>query len=145
MAENIKYSIAELLPHAQPMILVDRVIAHREDFIHVAVTIRREAVFFENGEVPSYVCLEYMAQAIGAWNGLLARQHNEEPQIGFLLGSRQLTLYISSFKEGLELDIYGQAKYNDGEMAFFECWIECQGERLAQAGLNVFQPKNVVL
>jgi predicted hotdog family 3-hydroxylacyl-ACP dehydratase len=145
MAENIPYSIEELLPHAHPMILLDRVVTHRKDFIQAALTIRKESPFFENGEVPSYVSLEYMAQAIGVWNGLFARLHNKEPQVGFLLGSRQLTLYVSSFKEGLELDIYGEVKYNDGEMASFDCWIENQGLRLAQAGLNVFQPKNVVL
>jgi predicted hotdog family 3-hydroxylacyl-ACP dehydratase len=144
MTKMMEYSLSELLPHDYPMILLDRVIAYHETFIHAGVTIRKDSPFFEKGAVPSYVALEYMAQAIGLWNGLIVCQSDQKPQIGFLLGTRQLTLDIPSFKEGLELDIYGQLKYNDGEMASFDCWVEDQGRRAAQASLNVFQPKEDV-
>ena len=143
MTENMAYAMVDLLPHEPPMILLDRVVAHDEDFIHATVTIRKGAPFFADGEIPSYIALEYMAQAVGAWNGLQARQHHKKPKLGFLIGSRRLTLDIPSFKEGLALDVYGQAVYKDKEMASFDCWIEVQGQRVVSAALNVFQPKTI--
>lgn len=137
MAESIK----DLLPHASPMILLDGVIAHQEDFIHTVVTIHKDSPFFEKAGVPSYVALEYMAQAIGVWNGFRDRLEKRMPQIGYLLGSRQLTLEIPFFQEGAELHVYGEPKYVDEELASFECWIEDQGKRVAHGSINVFQPK----
>jgi len=133
--------VANLLPHAPPMILLDDIIAHEENFVHTRVRIREGLPFFKNGGVPSYIALEYMAQTIGVWKGFLSQEHNQKPQIGFLIGSRQLILNTPFFKEGAILDVYGEPKYNDGEMASFECWVESQGQRFAQATLNVFQPK----
>ena len=135
--------IETLLPHDRPMILIDRVINFREDYIHASVRIHENSPFLEQGEVPSYVSLEYMAQTVGAWNGLLARQNNTAPKIGFLLGTRQLTLDIPSFKVGDDLEVYGEAKYNDEEMASFECWVEVEKSRVAHAILNVYKPKTV--
>jgi predicted hotdog family 3-hydroxylacyl-ACP dehydratase len=125
------------------MILLDRVIDYGEDYIHTIVTIREGSPFCKDGIVPSYVSLEYMAQAIGVWSGMKGRQQNKEPQIGFLLGTRKLDLAIPAFKEGSDLHVYGQSKYNDGEMAAFKCWINIQEEQVASAVLNIFQPQNM--
>ncbi len=143
MSERFPYSIEELLPHTAPMILIDQIVAHQEDFIHTIVTIHNESPFFESGGVPSYIAFEYMAQTIGIWNGLFARKNNKEPKIGFLLGSRQINLEVSSFKKGDVLNVYGKLQYNDGEMASFDCWLESDEKKIAQANLNVFQPKNM--
>ncbi len=141
--EEARVCIKDLLPHNPPMILLDRVVAFRDDFIHAAVTIQEGSAFFVDGEVPSYVALEYMAQAIGVWRGILALHKNQSPQIGFLLGTRSLKLEVPAFQEGAELDVYGQSKYTDGEVAAFDCWVEIQGTRVVHASLNVYQPENL--
>ena len=143
MIKDIDCPIADLLPHNHPLILIDRVVDYTEDTIHTIVNIRNDSPFFENGAIPSYIGLEYMAQTVGAWTGLMARQQNQEPKIGFLLGSRKLILNVPTFKEGSTLDIHGLVKYNDGEMGSFECWVEIDGEQVVQANLNVFQPSNI--
>ena len=45
-------------------------------------------LFVEDGQVPAWVGIEYMAQAIAAWAGCRARAAGKPPQLGFLLGSR---------------------------------------------------------
>jgi predicted hotdog family 3-hydroxylacyl-ACP dehydratase len=142
MVRAFDMHVADFLPHAPPMILLDDVITHEENFVHTRVTIREGLPFFKNGGVPSYVALEYMAQTVGVWKGFLSQQGHQEPQIGFLLGSRRLILNTPFFSEGTILDVYGEPKYNDGEMASFECWVASRGELLAHATLNVFQPKD---
>jgi predicted hotdog family 3-hydroxylacyl-ACP dehydratase len=135
--------IAKFLPHDGPMVLLDSLLECLDESVHATVTIKEEAPFCEQGNVPSYVALEYMAQAIAAWNGYHAHQHQEKPKIGFLLGSRSLTLLVPAFAVGETLDIYGQCQYNDGEMASFACWIEKNKKRIAEATLNVYQPKHM--
>ncbi len=137
----IKIPITEFIPHEPPMVLIDRVVTYEEDFIHCQVTICNNSLFCENGSVPSYVAIEYMAQAIAAWNGIMAQKVGEKPRIGFLLGSRRLELKVPSFIVGEILDVYGKAQYTDGEMASFDCWVEIHGTRVVHAGLNVYQPK----
>lgn len=133
--------MADILPHKDPMILVDKVMDFQDDFIHVTLSIRPGIPFYNQGKVPSYIALEYMAQAVAAWNGLILKKYNQPPRIGFLLGTRKLTLDRTSFKEGELLNIYGRSKYSDGEMASFECWIDIEGKQVALASLNVFQPQ----
>jgi predicted hotdog family 3-hydroxylacyl-ACP dehydratase len=139
----INYPVSDLLPHKPPMVLLDSVVESSEDTIHTLVSICSGIPFFRDGVVPAYVAIEYMAQTIGAWNGLRMRVENKEPKVGFLLGTRELKLQVSAFQEGDELHVYGKSKYSDGEMASFECWVELKGEKVASAILNVFQPSNV--
>jgi predicted hotdog family 3-hydroxylacyl-ACP dehydratase len=132
--------VVDLLPHNPPMVFLDQIEAYREDFIHTSLCITENTSFFENGSVPAYVAIEYMAQTIAVWNGLIAREKNEKPKIGFLLGARRLVLDVPGFKLGDKLDVYGRPNYMDAGMAAFDCWIEIEGVCVAHAGLNVFQP-----
>lgn len=134
--------IKDLLPHDPPMILIDRVEEYDDTFIHASVTIQANSAFLEEGRVPAYVALEYMAQAVASWSGLMGRAHNQTPKVGFLLGTRRLELEVLSFQIGEKLDIYAKVNYSDGEIAAFDCWVEVNGKRVVQAGLNVFQPKD---
>lgn len=140
---HINIDISELVPHSPPMVLIDRMVSHRDDFIHCQVTINSFSPFCENGSVPSYIAIEYMAQALAAWNGLMSKRQGDSPKIGFLLGVRRLELDVPSFNIGEVLDVYGNVLYIDGAMASFECWVDLEGKRAVHAGMNVFQPKNL--
>lgn len=140
---KIDYPIEHILPHAKPMILIDKIIACSEDFIHSTLQITADIPFFVEGGVPCYIALEYMAQTIAAWSGIMARAKQEKPKVGFLLGTRKLTLNEETFVSGDLLDIYGKLKYNDGEMACFDCWVTVNQLQIVSAQLNVFQPKDI--
>ncbi|MDF2576904.1 MAG: hypothetical protein K0S74_388 [Chlamydiales bacterium] len=134
--------VSDLLPHAPPMVLVDKLIEYREDFVHTTVTIRKDSVFYENGQVPSYVGLEYMAQTIGVWHGLSARRTNQSVKIGFLLGTRKLILEEPYFQLGDELHIFAEFKCMIDHMASFECCINIRDKCIAKASVNVFEGGN---
>lgn len=134
--------IEEFLPHSPPMVLLDELISFTESTVHSRVTLKANSPFCENGHVPAYIAIEYMAQCVGAWNGARSQLQYEEPKIGFLLGTRKLTLNRPYFEVGETLDIYGESQFTDGEMAYFQCKITIDGEEVAAAGINVFQPKD---
>jgi predicted hotdog family 3-hydroxylacyl-ACP dehydratase len=92
--------------------------------------------------MPSYVGLEYMAQACGAHAGVLARDAGAPVRIGFLLGTRQYQTDRPWFRFGDRLTVSVSMTYSDNEMASFSCRIEIAGATVADAQLNVIQPRS---
>ncbi|MFH0257559.1 hotdog family protein [Vibrio rumoiensis] len=134
--------IKDLVPHAAPMILVDKLISVDEQTIHTQVMIKTDELFFnaEAQSVPGYVGIEYMAQSIAAWSGFQAWQKGQVPSVGFLLGSRRYQSECSEFPLGETLDIHAEQVMENNGMAVFQCRIEIQGQEMANAQLNAFVP-----
>ena len=134
------YAINDLVPHATPMILLDRVDAYDANNVEASLTIRDDSPFVGNRKVPSYLAVEYMAQSIAAYSGLQALENNEPVRIGFLLGTRKLKLWTPELSVGDELVVNVSVLYNDGEMAAFDCRALRGDQLVAEASINVFQP-----
>jgi predicted hotdog family 3-hydroxylacyl-ACP dehydratase len=133
--------IATLVPHAGDMCLLDRVLSADADSLTAEVTPRLDQLFCRDGEIGSWVGIEYMAQAIGAWAGLRARERGEAPKVGFLLGTRRYTAAIAAFPPGVPLQVSVTQQFiSDNGLCQFDCHIDSQGQRLASAQLKVFEP-----
>ncbi|MDK9739215.1 hotdog family protein [Vibrio sp. D404a] len=135
-------SIDQLLPHDDPMILIDRAIKVEEQAIHCQVDIGDHHLFYnsESQSMPAYVGIEFMAQSVAAWSGYHALDKGEQPPIGFLLGSRRYTSLCDQFIKGQTLDIYAEQLMEDSGMAVFTARVEHQGEVVAKCQLNVYVP-----
>jgi predicted hotdog family 3-hydroxylacyl-ACP dehydratase len=60
------FSIEEVLPHAEPMILLDELISFEDETATCSHTITESSLLYNQAlqGVPSYVGIEYMAQSI---------------------------------------------------------------------------------
>jgi predicted hotdog family 3-hydroxylacyl-ACP dehydratase len=133
--------IRSLVPHAGPMVLLDRVIAADEESLRAEVTIRADSLFCTAEGVGAWVGLEYMAQAIGAYAGYMAHRRGEAVKIGFLLGTRCYECSRPFFTVGTRLQIYVKRIFqSDNGMGSFECCIDEGGDELARVTLTVYQP-----
>lgn len=134
--------VADLLPHNEPMILLDKLIFADNEKTHCQVYISENSPFYDEGlqSVGAWVGIEYMAQAIAAWSGYRSSLKNEVPQIGFLLGTRRYSSEVVSFKKGQCLDIYTDKLLENEGMGAVACSIACEGETVVTAQLNVFSP-----
>jgi predicted hotdog family 3-hydroxylacyl-ACP dehydratase len=132
---------AELLAHRAPMLLLDEIVGLDESSVTARVRIGSQSPFFDGSGVPSYVGLEYMAQACGAFVGALAVAAGRAPRIGYLLGTRNFVARIGRFASGDELDVVATCVYRDEEMGAFDCRIRRGEAVLAEAQLNVYQPR----
>jgi predicted hotdog family 3-hydroxylacyl-ACP dehydratase len=132
--------IAELLPQSAPMILLDEVVAFDGVRICCRTTIRRDSMFLSEGRVRAIVALEYMAQAVAAFAGMRGRAAGAAPRIGYVLGTRELTLEADHFAIGDQLVIDAEEVWDDERMASFRCRVSRDGQRVAEAGLNVYRP-----
>ncbi len=86
---NTLYVIEDVVPHRQDMCLLQRIIRWDQDTLEAELVVPEAGLFVEDGQVPAWVGIEYMAQAIAAWAGCRARAAGKQPQLGFLLGSRR--------------------------------------------------------
>ncbi len=140
------YDINQVLPHQSPMILIDSLEHYDLDSCRCTVAITQHSPFYNtvNKGVPSYIGSEYMAQAIAAFAGAHALDDNDSVQIGFLLGSRKYKTMCPYFALDERLTITIKELYReDSGLRVFECEIiSAEQSVLAQANINVFQPKD---
>jgi predicted hotdog family 3-hydroxylacyl-ACP dehydratase len=136
--------IRSLIPHAGPMVLLDRVISADEESLCAEVTIRSDTLFCSDGGVGAWVGIEYMAQAIGAWAGYAARRRGGAPRLGFLLGTRRYDCRRPIFLLGSQLRVHVHRVFqNENGLGSFECAIDDAEGRVATATVTVFQPHDV--
>ena len=137
--------IRELVPHSGAMVLLDRVLSADAENLCAEVAIHAGSVFHDatSAGVGSWVGIEYMAQAIAAHAGYLARLAGAPVKIGFLLGARRYEAQVPLFVDGSVLQVHvQQALQGENGLGAFECRIEMAGAVLAQATITVFQPED---
>ncbi|MBK5441147.1 hotdog family protein [Pseudomonas sp. TH32] len=137
----INWPLADLLPHAGDMILIDQILSFDEEQIRTRLTVRPGGLFNRaDGSLPAWVGVELMAQSVAAYAGCRARQKGEAVELGFLLGTRKFECNVEHFPAGTELTIHGlRSLEDDNGMGVFECHLTGDGIR-ASARLNVFRP-----
>jgi predicted hotdog family 3-hydroxylacyl-ACP dehydratase len=136
--------IRSLVPHAGPMVLLDRVVSVDENSLLAEVCIRSDSLFCSGGGVGAWVGIEYMAQAIAAWAGYTAQLRGEPPKLGFLLGTRRYECRRPIFVLGSLLRVHVLRVFqNENGLGSFECAIDNEEGRVATATVTVFQPHNV--
>ncbi|HBL16477.1 MAG: hypothetical protein A2X36_01170 [Elusimicrobia bacterium GWA2_69_24] len=135
----------EVVPHAGRMVLLRNVVSHdaQETVCDVAVT--RESLFCEAEGVPAWVGLEYMAQSVGAHDGMSSREGGGRPGVGFLLGSRRLDLRTARFVPGQTLRVSVRHLWGEGELFVFagEVRDAATGAVLVAGQLNLFRPAEI--
>lgn len=136
--------IRSLVPHAGPMVLLDRVISVDDDSLCAEVTIRPDSLFCGPDGVGAWVGIEYMAQAIAAHAGHAALLRGDAIKVGFLLGSRRYECARPVFKVGSVLRVSIRCLLlSDNGLGSFECRIDDEQGVAATAAVSVFLPANV--
>ena len=145
-----KYNISDLLPHRPPMQLITAV--ESVDFdaqtLVARVDITKDDLMYDVniGGVPSWISLEYMAQAIGCFIGDedLEQNPNSVPSVGFVLGSRKLIVNIPTYLVGQSYFIHVVSLFCDKNIANFDCQIYNSDNNLVASGaINVFRPDDI--
>lgn len=137
------FPIRELIPHSEPMILIDGLVEATSDFARSTVTIREDSMFFNTaGGVPAWVGIEYMAQTVSALAGVKAKRHGLPVKMGFLLGARRYETTLDAFPLGMTLEIHVRQELEEfNGLSVFNCSISA-GEPVAWCRLNVYQPQD---
>ncbi|MGF6757226.1 beta-hydroxyacyl-ACP dehydratase [Paraburkholderia sp. GAS42] len=134
--------IETILPHRGTMLLVDAVLTCTDDTLTAEARVRSDAWYSDDeGAMPAWIGIELMAQAIAAHIALLAMRAGGRARPGVLLGSRSYTTLLPAFPAGARLTIEAKEllRSEEGHGAY-ECAIDHDGVRCAEAVVKVFQP-----
>lgn len=134
--------IEDILPHRGTMLLIDRVLDFRLDGVRAEYAPRGDAWYADAaGNMPAWIGIELMAQAIAAHVGLLKQHEGAPPKQGALLGARRYTAAQPAFAAGEALQIDARVIFRDETgLAAYECRIAEGGREVATATLKVFEP-----
>lgn len=137
------HDIETVIPHRGTLLLLDQVLEYGDDAIAVALQVPLDGVFHDDGGVPAYVGLEYMAQAVACWAGCHARARGLPPPLGFLLGSRRYACAVPRFAAGTLLRVEARRELmGDNGLGVFACRILADGRELAAAHVSVYEPED---
>ena len=136
--------IEEILPHRDPMLLLDCVLSFDAQTASAQYAPRRAAWYADaNGDMPAWIGVELMAQTVAVHNSLLRRSQGLLPKQGALLGTRRFTSNEGVFVAGQPLVTHTQMIYREASgMGAYECTIALDGVMLASATLIVFEPED---
>ncbi len=138
-------SIQDLLLHRPPMLLLKSVLRWDDRGLEALVDPRDSFLFMDaNGRIPSWVGIEYMAQAIGAFAGIESLQAGNPVCLGFLLGTRRYCADVTHFDPSQELRVsVSELLRDESNLVLFKCELYAGEQLLANAEIKAIQPKDV--
>jgi len=125
--------VADLVPHAGAMVLLDRIVASEPGELTAEVVVRNDGIFSDDdGAVSATVGIEYMAQAIAAYAGLRSLASGGRVRPGLLLGVRGYTSPVSHFFPGDRLAVSVRSVVEGANgLGVFDCEINADGLRIS--------------
>lgn len=137
-------NVAPMLPHSGEIVMLDKIIDFGEDFLIAETQITEDCLLVKNGELPTYMAAEIMAQGIAAWAGCKSMQAGVPIGLGYWIGSRKLKFHAPFVTLGHRFQIRIQLSIEDATgFGVFDCTMtDLDSEQLLIEGaLNVFRPQ----
>lgn len=130
---------AELLPHSGPMVWLDRIVDFDGNALTAELVVRDDGLLGHHRVIPAWIGIEYMAQAIAAYSGMLAKQAGQPIRPGYLLGTRRYRSNVAEFAVGTPLLVRVEKVMQDERLGIFDCTILGENVEIA-ARLSVYNP-----
>ncbi len=135
---NIKMN--EILPQADKMMLLDKVIEFDDKSMSTELQVRNDGLFGDETSLPAWVGIEYMAQTVAAHTGMMNKLSGKPVTMGLLLGTRRFLTNIDKFTVGKVLRVKVERLIQDQGLSVFNCRISGENVEVS-AKLNVYQPE----
>ena len=134
-------NVKELLPHEGDIVLIHNVIVWGENWLEARVDHSLPSLFkSEDGTIPVWIGIEYMAQTISAYAGLQSLQAGQPISIGFLMGAQNYDATVPAFEKDSVVKVRVDKVFSDEiNLAVFDCKIETH-KLLARAIVKAIRP-----
>ncbi|MEP6832158.1 MAG: 3-hydroxylacyl-ACP dehydratase [Gemmatimonas sp.] len=130
---------SKVVPHSDRMSLLDTIVHADENSLVANGRVREDSPFARDGVIGAWIGIEFMAQAVAAFEGCRARERGEPPKVGFLIGSRHYASSAPTFAVGSLLRVEISRQYEEGGLGLFDGKI-FGDDVAADASLSVYQP-----
>ncbi|AKS43365.1 hypothetical protein [Wenzhouxiangella marina] len=128
-------SIADLVPHAGRMVLLDELVDVDSEGIHCRARtgVPADHPLALDGRLPAEALAEYGAQAIAVHGGLLG-DADAAPRPGRLVALGRLALSVSGLDQDTELNVTAQRLAGDEDGQIYDFRVEDAQRRLLAEG-----------
>ena len=134
--------VAELLPHRGRMVLLDRLERLDENGCVAVAALRPTHPFADDqANVPAYVGLEYIVQAVAAFVGFPRWQQGFDPLVGLVLGTRSCHIRHSVLPGGQQLRVAVRRVWLEAPLGVFDGEVSVQGETYVTGQVKAIQPR----
>ena len=138
---TLKPLLENLLPHKPPMLFLDSILfVDAERSSCTAIVSKGMPFLDDNGNLPSWVGIELMAQTIAVWGGHYSKSISRDADIGLLLGSRKYITELDVFPFGVHMIVNAEKIIQDGNMGVFQCSIHLDDKTVASAQVSTYLP-----
>lgn len=130
--------VRELLPHAGPMVLINRVLRH-DECETVCLVAEHDLFRDADGSVPAWIGLEYMAQCVALHGALHGHLQRASRQIGWLVSARAVSFHADRFQADQQVEVSARSLHaGAGGLVTFSCTIRdsTTGAPLAEGRLG---------
>lgn len=128
----------EYLPHRNRMLFIDHIRLSENDSIAKAI-VRDDNPFLVDEKLPSYIGIEYMAQALAGQRGMLFDE--AKGMMGFIVSIKSVDIkkpYINKFEE---INILADVVHRNNQFEASVCTL-MQDEEILTAELSVMGAKH---
>ncbi|MCR5537525.1 MAG: hypothetical protein K6F05_09020 [Succinivibrio sp.] len=138
------------LPHRPPMVLLDKVVAITERTCHCEVSVSEHSVlapFLDDRQnLPNFYALELISQTVGVWSGYQNEIRGRvNMPLGMVISVRDLRMDCAFFEHDSVLKICIESLMEDPTFGSCIGEICCNGTRLCQGRVNVYQATHAQL
>ena len=139
MSPGANLKLEDVLVHRPPMLLLDSIVSFTESSLRASVIPSPDSSFYQSSVgIPTWIGMEYMAQAIAALAGIRAVEIGAPLPYGLLIGCRRYVTEVSHFEAEQELIVDVVENFVDAEgVSAFDCEIHAN-VILVKGRLTVF-------
>ena len=131
-------AIADLIPHAGAMVLLDALTDWEQGRARCVSTIREHAPFVIDGEVESVVTIEYMAQAVAACLGYEAITSGGGVRVGMIIACKRFEAHADRLRVGDVIEIDVRCIQGNESLSHFDCKLTRAGALFAESVLTLY-------
>ena len=131
-------AIADLIPHAGAMVLLDRMCEWRTGYVRCSAYIREHAPFVSHGSVSAEVTIEYMAQAVAACLGYEAITAGGGVRVGMIIACKRFEAHADQLHVGDQIEIEAQCISGNEALSHFDCKLSRGGALFSEAVLTLY-------
>ena len=116
-------AISQLMPHGEPMVLLDRLVEWAPGSAECAMQVRADAPFVEDGALRSAFMIEHMAQTVAVCLGYEAFLGGEGARVGMIVACKKIEIHEDSVPVGEPLSIRANRLLGSEASSHFECEV----------------------
>ncbi|BDD86298.1 hypothetical protein [Desulfofustis limnaeus] len=138
---DLGLSLTDLLPHREPMVLVEEILEVDRTVAQTRSTVRTSWPLAESDGVQPLVLIELAAQTAGVCNGWdrINTKGPDSEKMGYLVGVKRARLPEELLGYGQRLLVRAENKHDFGNLREVFCTVSREDEVIAEITLQLFQ------